>query len=301
MFASNNAPSPPWRHEVILWGGQLSPDKPWRDHAVLRGRFLPEDPDDLMVEFGGPALGGIELMWVSVLDYHAPSGQYLGYLFNTPNFLRAVRVGDNIVFTATDAETMPRAVLEGARYCAAGLPPYAPATFFDAFAEGVHQYRQGAFGHNPPGIEAAIEAFRRAAAEVTDETSAGARYELAFFSGHCFAEKYETAHAIDAFSRAIALRPESSDAYMALLAEYAAWLRRPENACTDDDRVALARLFLELVDTIRARFPNDAECMQLLDGVLEIPHTEPRDDFYESLPAEFAGRLGSGVFRWKRK
>lgn len=295
---------PPWRRDVILWSMQLSSDNHgWRRHEGLSERFHPEYPDDLEVLFPDPRTGESELMWVSTIAFDSTSGEYLGVLLNSPEIIPSLRAGDNVSFHIPDTAPYPVAVEVGDDYRRAGLPTMLPPPFFDAICEALNHYRQGNFGHNPPGIDAAIAHFRRSESLATRETDDAARYVLHFFLARCLAEKHQTLEAIAEFERAAELRPLDEDARMGLLAELSVMAHTPPENLKAGSPEVWTRRFETEVAAMRERFPPDAQSNRMLDDLLGGDGHGWFDGARELTTEERAliRRIGAGPFRWKMK
>jgi hypothetical protein len=81
----------------------------WREHPLLKGRFLPNQPDDLqvIVHDGGPQItrNEPEIVWVTVIGMDGDL--FRGRVQNQPHVLQTVRQGDeiNFVMPTGDAPT----------------------------------------------------------------------------------------------------------------------------------------------------------------------------------------------------
>jgi hypothetical protein len=289
---------PPWRREVILWKAQIPGDSPWRRHEDLQGKLHPEYPDDLEVLFRKAATEKYESMWVRVIAFDPASREYLGILLNSPYDVPTIEEGDNVAFGVVLGAPHPVAVAFGGSYRRAGLPNMSPPAFFEAMAEALNQYRQGGFGHNPPGIEAGIAHFSRSKTLVTDETGDAAKFYLHFFIALCFAEKYETLAAVDEFRQAISLRPDDEDAQMGLLAELSVLVNNPPETLPKGDSETWVRQFEAQVATMRSRFPREAGFNKFIDNFLS---DNPATGDMTSEQRARAKRVGTGTFRWKMK
>jgi hypothetical protein len=293
--------SAPWRKDIILWPSQLPGDQSWRRHDRLQGRFHRDDPDDLEVVFRNRAGGRDERMWVGVIAYQAGPPEYLGILLNSPVLIGTIRQGDNVAFTFPEAAPYPLAVAMDGDYRRAGLPPMAPPAFRDAMADGLNQYRQGAFGHNQAGIAAAVESFVRAEGVMTNETDEASRFARHFFLARCYAEQYHTLEAIREFQRAVTYRPDDEDAQMGLLAEYSVLAHRGPDKLPIGNPEYWAQQFETQVSVVKRRFSPEADGNRIIDELFsgEVPEEERRSLRKEQRDA--LHRIGPGSFRWKTK
>jgi len=285
----------PWEAEFVLWPRDADqPGGPWRSDARLAGRFAEGYPDDVSVHFDNPdPANQDEVMWVTVIDYHAAVDEYLGVLLNEPFKLTTVKERDNVVFRY-DAETkQPNALASAGEYRGRGIPRRAQSGALAQLWEGIRQYRLGNHGNNQGVIGRCIEILTATVPRLERPASRDDRYLAHFVLGRCHAEAYNTDLAIESFREALEYKPRDVDTHMALLAEYSLKVHMaPDHERWDS-------LFLEELKYVRKHFSDD----WMVEQATAVLFDESQVTNLSELSAEELARrrkVGFGVFRWKR-
>jgi hypothetical protein len=132
--------SPAW---LAYYGEQ--PGGPWRTDPALSGRFHPDAPDDLQVEFYDVA--GHELMWVRTTGIDADVSGYSGRLLNNPTIVPGVAANDIVTYRASSGAIHPIWVSTTARANLRGWEARCASCGFDLLLDAVETIVSRQFPH----------------------------------------------------------------------------------------------------------------------------------------------------------
>ncbi|AKQ65039.1 hypothetical protein A176_001951 [Myxococcus hansupus] len=272
----------------------------WRGHPRMEGRFHEEAADDIQAFFQHPESNDPmhnEVMWVTVIAHDAASDSFLGILLNAPRHLKDVQEGDNVVIHLPAEAELPFARDAGKGRL--GWPVAAAGSFSETLIRGVRSYRQGRFGHHPPGIQACIETLGPVLEPAPQSEPANLRALGHFVLARCLAEQYETVRAIHHFEQVLRLTPEDEYARLGLLAELSLLAHMRQDALPSGTEQEWESRYLAQVAVARERLQN-RQALELLDVIFSQQEIESGDELTPE-QLEKRRRVGAGAFRYKAR
>jgi hypothetical protein len=293
--------SPQWESEFVVWPRYEGQPTPWRDDSRIKNSSPEGYPDDFPVVFDNPdPAAQDELIWVTAIDYHAPTDEYLGIVLNTPFNLKSIRERDNAVFKYDPETSQLHALAASGDYGRRGLPQRASRGVHAELWEGIRQYRLGNYGHNQPAIEQCIEVLSAVAPRLGDSASTDDSFLAYFVLGRCNAEAYNTDAAIEAFRSALEFNNDDVDAHMALLAEYTLKVHPRLDQPPEAYDASWEPLLVEQLNYVRREFPDDPAVATATTIIFDESEVTNLSELSEE---EIARRrkVGFGIFRWKRR
>lgn len=293
--------SPPWKSEFVVWPRYDGQPTPWRDDARING-LSPEDyPDDFPVLFHNPdPAAKDEMIWVTAIDYYAPTDEYLGIVLNDPFNLESISERDNAVFKYDPETRQLHALATKGDYSRKGVPKRARGGPLAELLEGIRQYRLGNYGHNPAAIEQCIEVLSAAGPHLGDRASSDDHFLAHFVLGRCNAEAYNTDAAIEAFRNALKYNDDDVDAHMALLAEYSLKVHPPLDQPPETHDTSWEPLFVEQLTYVRQHFSDDPAVAVATTIIFDESEVANLSEFSVEELAR-SRKVGFGIFRWKRR
>ncbi|WP_426753493.1 hypothetical protein [Myxococcus sp. Y35] len=264
----------------------------------MKGRFHEKAPDDIQVFFPNPESEDPmkdEVMWVTVIAHDAASGAFLGILLNAPRHLKDVQEGDNVVFHLPPDAPLPVAVGMGGERL--GWPVTAADSLTETVVRGVRHYRQGRFGHNPPGIQACVGTLGHVLEPSPQDAPADLRALGHFVLARCLAEQYETERAIHHFEEVLRLTPEDEYARMGLLAELSVMVHTSPDELKSGTELDWQERYLKQMATAleRIKNPHSLELLGVIFSEEEIKNAAESNPERERK----LRRIGAGAFRYK--
>ncbi len=291
----------PWDREWVVWAEEdAARSAVWREHPRMEGRFHEQYPDDIQVFFQHPESEDPmhnEVMWVTVIAHDAASDTFLGVLLNAPRHLKDVQEGDNVVIHPPADSPLPAAREAGKGRL--GWPVVAASSFSETLIRGVRSYRQGRFGHHPPGIQACIDTLGPALEPTPQAEPANLRALGHYVLARCLSEQYETVRAIHHFEEVLRLTPDDAFARMGLLAELSVLAHMRPDALPSGTEQEWESRYLAQVAVARERLQN-SEALRLLDVIFSQNEIEAGDELTPE-ELEKRRRVGAGAFRYKAR
>lgn len=296
------AQGPRWERELMVWRADEEKARTWREDPRLQGRFHAEEPDDIQVVFLGPESDERqvpEVMWVTVIAHDTASDTFLGILLNSPHHLKDVQEGDNVLFRAANQDIGRQLALVALAPGPSrlGWPHAAPGSFLETLTRGVRHYRQGRFGHHPPGIQACIDTLGPVLEPAAQDVPADQRQLGHFVLARCLAEKYETLRAVRHFEEALRLDPKDAHARMGLLAELSLLAHLPREKLESGAEAEWEQRYLAQVAETR-KLLQGSSTLRMLDILFSEEQLEA-DPAQDSQLREKRHRVGAGPFRYK--
>lgn len=290
---------PPWEEELVMWPRYEGQPTPWRDDSRISPLSPEGYPDDFPVHFDNPdPTVEDEIMWVTAIDYFAPTDEYLGILLNSPNSLKSIKERDNAVFRYDSNAKQLRALSAEGSYRDRGLPPRV-RDGTDRLPQGIRHYRRGNYGNDQAAIEQCISTLSSAIQHFGELASSQDRYLAYFLLGRCHAEAYRTDDAIESFRGALAHNGDDVETHMALLAEYSVKVHPAVDQPEEAYDASYEALFLEKLVYVRDHFSDDPGVAAITTTIFD----ESEATGLGELTAEEIERrrkFGLGAFRWKR-
>jgi hypothetical protein len=308
------AQGPQWERELVVWQQEEVDARTWREDARLKGRFHPKEKDDIQVVFLGPAGEGSpppEVMWVTIIAHDKARDTFLGVLLNSPNDLKDVQEGDNVLFHGTPRRderllNLARALGQSELLMALapgpsrlGWPRAAPGSYLETLIRGIRHYRQGRFGHVPAGIKACIDTLGPVLEPAAQDVPVDQRQLGHFVLARCLAEQYETLRAVQHFEQALHLNPKEVHARMGLLAELSLLAHLPQEKLPSGTEAQWEQRYLAEVAEARKHIQN-VHALRLLDMLFNKQMIE-EDPAEDPKAQEKRLRVGVGPFRYKAR